>query len=120
MHAVGFYEAWVNRVDTNFARPKFLRKRPRYTVHRRLSRSVNGSTRGRNHPCYRAYIYNAASILAKMLRRLFRSQQQTKHVEIEQSVEVIVRNIFQRQKLINSGVVDQNVELAVSFFCFRE
>src|ERR1700693_2790917 len=116
MHALGFHQTWVDRIDSNFAATKLFSQGPRHTVHGRFCRSVNGSTRGRDYPCYRTYIYDAAPIRAKMLRCLFRSKQQTEHVEIKQSVEVIVRNVFQRQELVNSRVVHQNVELSISLF----
>ena len=65
-----------------------------------------------------ADIYDTAAGRAKILRRFFGSHQQPEDIQIVKPVEVFVGNIFERQKFVHSGVVYENIQLAVSLLGF--
>ena len=56
-----------------------------------------------------------------MLQRLLGGEKHSEDVCIEHSVELLFGNLFQRDELVNAGVVHQNVGFAERFFrrCWR-
>ena len=59
-----------------------------------------------------ADIDDTSALVAKKLRRLLCRQQQAQHVDVEMPVKVLFRDLLERQKIIDAGIVDQNVQPA--------
>jgi hypothetical protein len=50
----------------------------------------------------------------------FRGEQETEDVDVELFVEQLLGDCFERRECVYAGIVDQDVELAKSFFRFSE
>ena len=55
-----------------------------------------------------------------MLQRLLSGEEHSEDVCIKHSVELLLRGFFQRDKLVNAGVVDHDVDLPQCFLRFSE
>src|ERR1041384_2929106 len=119
-YAFRFNHSGINRVDTDLAWPQFLRQDGGDRINRALSGCVNRSIRRRNRAHAGAYIDHAAPFRSKQFQRFLGRQQKAQNVQIEVVVERFFGDLFQWRKLINPGIVHQDVQLAVSFLGFRE
>src|SRR6476646_9520826 len=55
-----------------------------------------------------------------MLQRLLSGEEHSEDVCIKHSVELLLGGFFQRDELVNAGVVDYDVDLPERFLCFSE
>ena len=55
-----------------------------------------------------------------MFERFLRDEKHAKNVHIKHSMELLLGDFFQRHEFVNSGVVDQEVDLAEGFLRFSE
>ena len=60
----------------------------------------------------RTDVDDVAARSAEVLGRFLRRENQAQHVKVEHFVKVLGRHVLQRCKLVDAGVVDQDVELA--------
>ena len=103
--ALGFDHARIDRVDPNFPRPKLLRQHAGHRVDRAFRRGVDDRIGRIEIARYGADIDHAAALVAKELRRLLCRQQQAQYVDVEMPVKVLFRDLLERQKVIDAGVV---------------
>ena len=120
VQAFGFDHARVDRIDANLARAKLLGQRLGDRIDGRLGAAIDrgGGDRRMGHD--RADVDDRAAGRAEMLGGFLRSQDQAEHVEIELLVEVLGRDVFERGKLIDARVVDEDVELVELVLRFGE
>jgi hypothetical protein len=120
MCALSFDRARIDRVDPNFPRTQLLRHDAGHRVDRAFRGGVDDRIRWIEIARHGADIDDAATLVAKELRRLLCRQQQALHVDVEMPVKVRFRDLLERQKIIDAGVVDQNVQPAERLLRLRE
>ena len=91
-----------------------------YRIDSRFGGAVNRRVRRGHGTGSRADIYDAAACGAEMFDRLLRSEDQTKDINVELLVEVLFRDPFERGKLVNAGIVYQDIDFAKGLLRFRK
>ena len=110
--AFGFDDAGVEGVDANALGAELKREHAGDDVDRTLGGGVDGAAGRRDAADQRADVDDAAA-LGEVLDRGLRDQQEPENVDVELLVEVLGGDGFEGAELVDAGVVDQDVELAV-------
>ena len=116
----GFDHAGIDGVDADLARAKFFGQHAGDAVDRPLGARINRRVRRRQGGDSRTDIDDAAARVTEQLDGLTSRQKQAEDVGVKLFVEQFLGHTFQRRELIDAGIVDQNVELAIGFARFRE
>ena len=120
MCALGFDQARFDRVDADFPWTELLREHAGHRVDRTLRGGVDDRVRKINVVRHGADVDDAATLLAEELRRLLCRKQQAQHIDVEEPVKVLFRDLLERQEIVDAGIVDQNVEPAECLLRLRE
>src|ERR1700745_818042 len=59
---------------------------------------------------HRPDIDNASALRPKVFQRFLRSQKQPKNIQIEDSVELLVRYLLERSELVDTSIVHQRIQ----------
>src|ERR1700759_1303730 len=109
MHAFGFNHAGVERVDANVSRTQFLRQSERRGVNCAFGCTVH-SRSGYAASCNRSDVDDAATFWIEALECCLRCEQKSENIDVELFVEMLGGERFERSKLVDARVVDQNVD----------
>jgi len=112
--------AGTHGVDANFARAKFFRENFRGGLDGCLRSAVHRRIWRRNDGGERTDVDDASALRPKMFGCFLRGEEQAEDVEIEVFVKVVGGNALDRGKLVDSGIVDKNIEPAEGFLGFGE
>jgi hypothetical protein len=107
--SLGLHFAGANRIDPDLPWPEFLCKYPRDRLDGTLGGDIHGSSRWWVPSDCRAEVGYAPSIRSKMLDDLLHCQHNTKHVNVEMLMEVILRDTLDQCKSVDTRVVHQNI-----------
>src|SRR3954468_7283110 len=110
----------VQGVDADLARPKFLRQRLSHGIHRGLGRAVDRTGRRRRAARQGTDVNDAAASGTELLDGFLRREDETEDIDVELSVEVLFGDVFERDKFVNAGVVDENIQRAERLLRLRE
>ena len=114
----GLYHTGVERVDPYFFSAQLFSENAADRVDRALCGGID-RTSGRGQASDgRADIDHAAAIGAKAFHCLLCRQQQAEYIGIELAVEFVFRDLFERGELVDTGIIDQDVEPAEGLFRF--
>src|SRR5580698_9627020 len=113
MSALGLDHAWIDGIDPDALRPEFAREHAGYGVDRALGGGVDRRSRRREARDARADIDDAAA-LSKVLGGFLADQQQAQHIDVECLVKMLFGDLFERLHLVDSSIVDEDVETAKS------
>src|SRR6267378_5748033 len=108
----GYHHAWVDGIDADFSRSEFLRQSARDRVHCALRRVVNHRSRRSQGAGKRTDVNDAPAVRIEVLECFLSGKKHSENVHIKKSVNLLLGDVLQRHELINTGVVDQNVDLA--------
>jgi hypothetical protein len=91
----------IDRVDADSSLAEFLRKRARQPVHGRFGCVVNRCPNGRGGADNRAEVDNASAIRPEVVQCFLRSKDQALHIEIEQSVKVLLGDLAEGRDFVD-------------------
>src|ERR1700731_5095751 len=100
MCALSFDRTRIDRVDPNFPRTQLLRQHAGHRIDRAFRGGVDDRIWRIEIARYGPDIDDAATLVPKELRRLLCRQQQAQYVDVEMPVEVLFRDLLERQKII--------------------
>src|SRR5882724_5968927 len=112
-----YHHPRINGVHADFLWTKLLGQRSCDGVDRALGRVVNHRCRWSERAGKRTNVNDTAAFRTKVLQRLLRRQHHTKNVRVKLPVKFFFRDFFKRFEVVNSGVIDQDVDLAERFLC---
>ena len=115
-----FHHAGSDGVDADLFRPEFLGQRDGDDIDRGLCGAVDGRARDAERGDDGTKVDDAAAGRIKMLHRFLRREQRAQHIQVEVFVEMLFGNGFQRREIVNSRIVDQDVEATERLLGFRE
>src|SRR5215469_8265012 len=118
--AFGFNRARVDGVDANLARAELLGENRSDDIHGRFRRGVDRSVRWSDGADTGTEVDDAAAFGPHQLGRFLRGQEKAENIKVEVPVEVFFGDAVERGELIDPGIVDQDVELAVGLFGLSE
>src|SRR6266481_5915550 len=107
-----YYLAGVDGIDADFSRSEFLRQSARDRIHCALRRVVNHRSGRSQRTGKRTDVNDASAIRIEVLECFLSGKKHSENVHIKKSVNLLLGDVLQRHKLVNTGVVDQNVDLA--------
>src|SRR5439155_18137745 len=113
---IRYHHAGIDGIDANLARPKLLCQRPRDGVHRALGSVVNHRSWRSQRAGKRANVNDAAAVRVEMFQRFLSREKHSKNICIEMSVEMLLAYFLQRQEFVDTGVIDEDIDLAESLF----
>src|SRR5205823_4336583 len=101
-------------------RSQLLGEDVRYRVHGALGRRVYRRCGWRNTARGRADVNNASALGTEQFRRFLGRQNKSQYIGIEVPVELLFRDLLERRKLVDAGVIHQYVELSKGSLCLGE
>ena len=113
VRAFGLDHAWIQRVDADLFRAEFAGEHAGDGVDRALCASVNRTAWRCNAASDRTNIDNAAT-LAEVLHCGLRGENEAEHVNVENPVELVFGDRFDRRELVDPLIVDEDVETAIA------
>ena len=116
MHAFRLDHPRTDRVHANLARTELLRQHAGDRVDGGLCRRVHRGVRRPHRARARADVDHAPTLGPHVLHGLLRCQQETEDVDVEVPVKEILGHCLERGELVDTGVVDQDVEPAEHLF----
>src|SRR6266567_4393804 len=115
-HSLRFHHAGIDGVNADFARPQFLGQRPGDGVDRAFCAGVNRRTWRCQRRDGRANIDNVAASGIELPDRFLRGEKQAENIYVKMFVELLFGDLFKWRPIVNSSVVDEDVDLAEGFF----
>src|SRR5271170_1463050 len=110
MRALGLNHSRIDRVHANLLWPKLLRENARNRIHRALGRRVDAGVRRSQRRDHRPDIDDASALRPEVLQCFLGRKQQPKHIQIEDFLILLGRNLLERSKRINPSVVHQRIQ----------
>ena len=86
-----------------------------YGIHSALGCRVDRGCWRRQTARGGADVDDASALGTEPLHRFLGRQNQPQHIGVEQPVELLLRNLPQRRKLVDAGVIHQNVQRSKCF-----
>src|SRR4051812_15917780 len=118
MKAFRFDHAGVQRIDADPAWPEFFRERTADGIDRCFRGGVDGPA-GRGAHCGDGTdVDDASAVRAEDFRCFLRDEEKAEDVKIELPMEVFLSNFGQRLKVINPGIIDENIDAAEGGYGF--
>src|SRR5712691_10567039 len=112
MHAFGLHHSRIDGVHANFAWTQLLGKSPGYGVNRSFGGGVDRGIWGGEGTHRRTDVDDAATCGTEILGRLLGRKHKAEDVQVEVFVKMLLGDALQRQKFVDTCVVDQNVKFA--------
>src|SRR6476646_4533690 len=115
-----YHHAWVDGIDADFSRSEFLRQSARDRIHCTLRRVVNHRSRRSQRTGKRTDVNDASAVRIEVVECFLSGKKHSENVHIKHSVKLLLGDVLQRHEFINTGVIDQNVDLAQGLLCLTE
>src|SRR5581483_11500787 len=104
----------------NFFRAQFLRQRTGEHVYGAFGGAVHAGCRGWRLRSNGADVDNGTAIAVDISNRSFRRKEKSEHVKIEVLPEVLLVDFLQGTKLVQPGVINEDVDCAERLFRLRK
>src|SRR5271156_7066485 len=119
MRALGGHHAWIDGIHADVARSQLRGERLGDRVDGTLGGTVDGGSRRRQRAHNRADVDDASACGTEIFHSLFGGEDQAKYVQVELLVKQILSDGLNQSKLIDPGIVDEDVEAPKGLLRFR-
>jgi len=116
-HSFGYHYPGVDGFDSDFARTELLGGGSGDGIHLSFCRGLTRGSRQRPRRDLRADVYNVSASVVAILDRFLRGEEQPKDIHVKVFVELFLGDLFKWRPVVNSGIVDQKIDLAESLLC---